>query len=532
MSAPSRALPDRVPGALEWPALAVYVSLAAGSAAVCAQINLRLGITPNTAVIGVIVAISLGRTAWPLFRSPERQVMVETATSAGGFAGANIALVSLAVLHLLGLEHLVLPLVGGVAAGMVLDIALAAKLFGSRAFPAEGPWPDGEAVGRVIQAGDEGGTLARQLLQGIAAGVVGRALTFPMAGVGIAFIGNPVALAALATGLIVRGNGSRIGLDLAGSSIPHGIMIGAGLVQVGQTAGLIWRVARGGTSKATNACVEPPSAPASARARDTNGPAGLASHALLFMLVAVALAATGGLWQGMGLGRLAAWVAFAGVAALIHTIIVGYCAMLSGWFPSFAVAIALILVAALLRFPVDALALVAGFILSTGPQFADLGYDLKSGWIIRGRGHDETRELAGRHQQVVLQQVGGLAGIVTVWLASAAFWRLGLVPPMSKVVAATIGLVASPGLARQLLAGAAVGAAVQAAGGGRRAVGLLLATGLLLDNAPYGYALAIALVARAWIGPGPMAIRAPGLVAGDGLAGFIDAVLRVFYSTH
>ncbi len=526
MSTPPAPPPTPVPRALEWPAIIVYLLLAAASAAVCAQINLRIGVTPNTAVIGVIVAISLGRTAWPLFRSPERQVMVETATSAGGFAGANIALVSLAVLHLLGLERLVLPLVGGVAAGMVLDIALAARLFGGRAFPAEAPWPDGEAVGRAIQAGDEGGTLARQLLQGIAAGMVGRALNWPMAGVGIAFIGNPVALGALATGLIVRGNGRYLGLDFSGSYVPHGIMIGAGLVQVGQTAWLIWRTGRGGVSGA--ASVPHPSAPPSGLASDRGGTANLASHALLFMLVAFVLAAAGGLWQGMGPGRLAVWVTFAGVAALLHTIVVGYCAMLSGWFPSFAVAIALVLVAALLRFPVDALALVAGFILSTGPQFADLGYDLKSGWIIRGRGADPAHELAGRRQQVVLQQLGALAGIVTVWLASAAFWRLGLVPPMSRVLATTIGLVATPGLVGQLLAGAALGAGAQAVGGGRRAVGLLLATGLLLDNVSYGYALAIALAIRAFVAPQLMGIRAPGLIAGDGIAGFLGAVVQAF----
>ena len=518
-----------VPRALEWPALPFYLLLAAGSAAVCAQINLRLGITPNTAVIGVIVAISLGRTAWPAFRSPERQVMVETATSAGGFAGANIALVSLAVLHLLGLQRLVLPLVGGIAAGMALDIALAARLFGGRAFPADGPWPDGEAVGRVIQAGDEGGTLARQLLQGIVAGAAGRALNWPMAGVGIAFIGNPAALAALAIGLIARGHGRLIGLDLAGSHVPHGIMIGAGLVQVAQTGWLVWRAGReGGRGSTGTAAVPAAGAHRAVRARQASAAAGLASHVLLFVLVAAALAAAGGLWQNMGPGKLAAWVIFAGVAALVHTIIVGYCAMLSGWFPSFAVAIALILVAALLRFPVDALALVAGFILSTGPQFADLGYDLKSGWIIRGRGQDDARELEGRRQQVALQQIGALTGIVTVWLVSGAFWRLGLVPPMGRVIAATIGLVATPGLAGELVAGAAVGAFVQAAGGGRRAVGLLLATGLLLDNVWYGYALAAALAARAWLGGGRMAIRAPGLIAGDGLAGFLAAVVRLF----
>jgi uncharacterized oligopeptide transporter (OPT) family protein len=515
MSAPPRPAAEPVPRALEWPALAFYLLLAAAAAAVCAQINLRLGVTPNTAVIGVVVAISLGRTMWPLFRSPERQVMVETATSAGGFAGANIALVGLAVLHLLGLERLVLPLAGGMAAGMVLDIALAARLFGSRAFPAEAPWPDGEAVGRVIQAGDEGGTLARQLLQGIAAGAAGRAMNWPMAGVGIAFIGNPVALGALAIGLIVRGHGRRFGLDLAGSYFPHGVMIGAGLVQIGQTAHLVWRAGR-----AKVATPEP--------AGVVTRPPGLAIHAVLFMAVAAGLAAAGGLWHGMTPARLAGWVVFAGAAALVHTVIVGYCAMLSGWFPSFAVAIALILVAALLGFPVEALALVAGFILSTGPQFADLGYDLKSGWIIRGRGLDQARELAGRRQQVVLQQFGALAGIVTVWLASAAFWRLGLVPPMSRVIAATIGLAATPGLIGQILAGAVFGAAVQGVGGGRRALGLLLATGLLLDNLSYGYALAAALAVRAWIGQESMRIRAPGLIAGDGLAGFVGAVVRAF----
>jgi uncharacterized oligopeptide transporter (OPT) family protein len=373
----------------------------------------------------------------------------------------------------------------------------------------------------VIQAGDEGGTLARELLQGLAAGAIGRALSWPMAGVGIAFIGNPIALTALAVGLVVRGEGVRLGLDLAGSYLPHGVMIGAGLVQVGQTAWLIWRTNRPAAAGPV------PQAAGDAGGRATTA-AELAGHALVFMLVAGALAAAGGLWQGMPAGQLGAWVVFAGAAALAHTIIVGYCAMLSGWFPSFAVAIALVLVAALLRFPVEALALVAGFILSTGPQFADLGYDLKSGWIIRGRGADEARERAGRRQQVLLQQLGAVTGIVVVWLASAAFWRLGMVPPMSRAVAATVGLAATPQLAGDLLLGAGLGAFVQAAGGGRRAVGLLLATGLLLDNAAYGYALFVALAARALIGVGPMRVRAPGLIAGDGLAGFLGALARVF----
>ena len=528
-----------VPRAFEWPAIFFYVVFAAASAAICAQINVHLGITPNTAVIGVLVAIAVGRSILPQFRSPERQVMVETATSAGGFAGANIALVSIAALYLLGLERLLLPLVVGISAGMVIDIWLAYRFFGTRAFPAEGPWPDGEAIGRVIQAGDEGGQLARQLLQGIGVGFVARLFSLPAAGVGIAFIGNPVALAALAAGLLTRAYGPSIGYDFATSYVAHGLMIGAGLVQVGQTAWVVWRSRQSGSVRLQADDVAgrggrlPPSREASADRRSLGrggqpalGARELALHVAAFVAGAVALSLLAGLWSAMPASQLTLWIAFAGAAAFIHTIIVGYCAMLSGWFPSFAVAIALILVAALLRFPIEALAMLAGYVLSTGPQFADLGYDLKSGWIIRGRGADPAREEAGRRQQALLQEVGALVGIVTATLAFSLYWKAGLVPPMSRVVAATVSLAATPALPAQLAIGASIGAITQLIGGPRRAVGILLATGLLLDNLVYGYALVAALLVRAWLGARPMSVRAPGLIAGDGLAGFGEAIVR------
>jgi uncharacterized oligopeptide transporter (OPT) family protein len=516
-----------VPRALELPALLFYVAFAAASAAICAQINVHLGVTPNTAVVGVLVAIAASRSVLPMFRSPERQVMVETATSAGGFAGANIALVSLAALYLLGLERLALPLVAGIATGMAIDIWLAYRLFGTRAFPAEGPWPDGEAIGRVIQAGDEGGQLARQLLQGVGVGIVARLFSLPAAGVGIAFIGNPVALGALAIGLLLRAYGPSVGYDFAASYLAHGLMIGAGLVQVGQTAWVVWRSHRSAAGGSRPAAGTTLPSPIAQRPSLEVGPSTEpAIHLLAFVLGAVALSGLAGLWASMPPAQLATWIAFAGAAAFIHTVIVGYCAMLSGWFPSFAVAIALILVAALIGFPVEALAVLAGYILSTGPQFADLGYDLKSGWIIRGRGADHGREAAGRRQQALLQEIGALVGIATVALAFAMYWKAGLVPPMGRVVATTVGLAVTPALPAQLALGAVVGAVAQLLGGPRRALGILLATGLLLDNTIYGYALVAALAARAWFGTKAMSVRAPGLIAGDGLAGFGDAIVR------
>jgi uncharacterized oligopeptide transporter (OPT) family protein len=527
-----------VPRAFEWPALVAYVGFAALSAAVCAQINVHLGVTPNTAVVGVLVAIAAGRTVLPAFRSPERQVMIETATSAGGFAGANIALVSLATLALLGLDRLMLPLLAGVATGMVVDIWLGFRLFGSRAFPATAPWPDGEAVGRVIQAGDRGGRLARELLQGVSAGALARVAGLPAAGVGIAFIGNPVALSALAAGLLLRGYAPRVGYDVAGTSIPHGVMIGAGLVQVVQAAWIILgrtRVASppgisdapGATATRAGAADGIADAVQSPRARALD-PRELGWHLAAFLAGALLLVWLGRLGAHLAAPGLALWIAFAAAAAFVHTIIVGSCAMLSGWFPSFAVAIALILVAALLRFPVEALALLAGYVLSTGPQFADLGYDLKSGWIVRGRGADAERERQGRREQARLQELGALVGLATAALAFSAYWRAGLVPPMSRAIAATITLAASPDLTAQLAAGAGLGALVQTVGGPQRAIGILLATGLLLDNVAYGYALAAALAVRAWAGTEAMRVRGPGLIAGDGLMGFADAVIRAF----
>jgi len=506
----------RSPRAFEFPGIIFYLVLAALSAAVCTQINVRLGITPNTAVVGVIAAMALGRKLFPYFASPERQVLVETATSAGGFAGANIALVSLAILFLLDLGELAFPLLVGITAGMVADIWFAYRLFDTTAFPAHAAWPDGEAVGQVIIAGDVGGTRARRLLHGIAAGIIGRWLQLPMAGVGIAFIGNPWALAALGIGLVVRGwSGQLWPFDWEHSYIPHGVMIGAALVQVGQTLSLLRQPSAAKAKLTTNSStlLRPPS--------------GFSLHLLVFLGCAVAVMLLGRLDLHMPLPQLLLWLGFAAVAAWLHTLIVGYCAMLSGWFPSFAVGVALLLLGLILRFPLPALALLAGFILSTGPQFADLGYDLKSGWLVRGRGVDAARETAGRFQQFLLQQTGAVVGIVVAAVVAGFYFRSGLIPPMSRVFAATASLVMDPAGIKTLAAAALAGAALQLIGGAQRALGILFATGLLLVNPIYGVGLLAALLVRKLTKPDWMAIRAPGLIAGDGLFSFFEALVRV-----
>ena len=506
-------LPRAVPRAFEFPGLLFYIVLAALSAAICTQVNVRLGLTPHTAMVGVIAAMALGRQL-TYFASTERQVLVETATSAGGFAGANIALVGLAILYQMKLTHLTMPLLVGMITGMAADIWFAYRLFGTSLYPASGAWPDGEAIGQMILAGDEGGIRARRLVEGIAAGIIGGLLHVPMAGIGIAFIGNPWALTALGFGLMARGwSGPLLHIDWDHNFIPHGVMIGAALVQTTQTFFLMRR------QHAARSISPVP------EMRKTSG---LGSHLLVFLACATLMAGLARLDHVMPWGQLLLWLAYAAIAAQLHTLIVGYSAMMSGWFPSFAVATAFLLIGLLMRFPPTALALLTGFILSTGPQFADMGYDLKSGWMVRGRGADPAREAAGRFQQFLLQQVGAIVGILLATAVAGVYFRTGLIPPMSKIFAATSSMVLTTAHLRVLAGSAVFGAMLQLAGGSGKALGILFATGLLIVSPWYGVALLAALAVRRIIGTERMAVRAPGLIAGDGLLHFGKALLGLF----
>ena len=104
----------------------------------------------------------------------------------------------------------------------------------------------------------------------------------------------------------------------------------------------------------------------------------------------------GGLVGALSPGMLVAFVVYAAFAAFVHELIVGISAMHAGWFPAFAVALITLIVGILLGFPPVALALLVGFSASTGPAFADMGYDLKAGFILRGSGADRGFELDGR----------------------------------------------------------------------------------------------------------------------------------------
>jgi uncharacterized oligopeptide transporter (OPT) family protein len=248
---------------------------------------------------------------------------------------------------------------------------------------------------------------------------------------------------------------------------------------------------------------------------------------VLFVLGAVALALAGGVAAEMSIPGLVGWVLLAGVAALVHQLIVGLAAMHSGWFPAFAVTLIFLILGLVLGVPTVPLALLVGYAASTGPAFADMGYDFKAGWLLR-RDADPWLpfETAGRQQQYLAQLVGFAVALVTVILVWRSFFEQGLVPPVAKVYVQTIVAgIAEPGVLANLLLWALPGALIQFAGGPQRQMGVLLATGLLVASPQACWAVFAGLLLRVaykkWRGDDgetDAALVGAGLIAGGSVA--------------
>ncbi len=396
------------------------------------QLLVTLGVTANTSIVGALAAMALARIplrCFSRYRSIHVQNLAQSAISAATFGAGNSLLLPIGIPFLMGRGDLVLPLLGGVALAMLVDATMLYRLFGSRAFPAEGAWPPGVAAAEAIRAGDEGGSRVLVLGAGVVAGVAGTGfLGIPMSAFGVAFIGNVWALTMFGIGLLIRGYSPQLlsgvlpGGDIAKAFIPQGIMIGAGLVALVQVA--VVMLARR-TAAAAARCA--------ARAR---GALGLG--ALAYMVVAVLIALGGGLTSDLSTPMLIAFIAYAAFAALVHELIVGLAAMHSGWFPAFAVALITLVIGMLAGFPPVALALLVGFSAATGPAFADMGYDLKAGFMLRGNGADPAFEADGRFQQYVAAMFAFLVAAVVVLVSYKGYFAANLVAPVAKVYVATI----------------------------------------------------------------------------------------------
>ena len=83
------------------------------------------------------------------------------------------------------------------------------------------------------------------------------------------------------------------------------------------------------------------------------------------------------------------------------------------------------------------------------------------------------------------------------------------------------------GLLKELAIWAIPGAIIQILGG-KHMLGVLFATGLLINNPIYGIGVVVAILIRLIIGDEFMNCRDAGLIAGDGLYGFFSSLIKMF----
>jgi uncharacterized oligopeptide transporter (OPT) family protein len=518
----------------------VALAMALLGAVIGIQLLTRVGITPNSSVIGAVLAVALARIPLALFRSFEslhRQNLIQTVISGATFGGANALLLPIGIPWLVGRPDLVPAMLAGAFLALLVDATVLYRVFDSSTYPASGLWPSGVATAEVLIAGDRGGRRAGLLAAGGVVGGAGQLVGIPMDVFGVCWIGNVWALSMFAVGLLLRAYAPEVaGVDLGEIYLPHGIMIGAGVVALWQMmAAVRERSGPGAGASSVHPEGEVVSTPDSDSVGVDGGTFGrvLAGGYMAFVLIAAGIALVSGLHAQMGTGMLVGFVLFSALAALVSELIVGVSAMHAGWFPAFATALIFLVLGMLLGFPALPLALLVGFTAATGPAFADMGYDLKAGWILRGQGADPDFERLGRRQQYFAELLGFAVAAAVVLLVHERYFAAGLFPPVDRVYAATIAAGASPQLAGSLLLWAIPGALVQWMGGPSRQMGILLATGLLILSPAAGWAATIALVVRGVLkrrygaeAEGPMYVAAGGLIAGSALVGFGSGVWR------
>ncbi|UUZ92493.1 OPT/YSL family transporter [Paenibacillus sp. P25] len=518
-------------------ALVVNIVTGVIGAIIGMQIVTTLGVTPNTAIIGALVAMLIARIPVAVFnkyRSVHRQNLVQTSISSATFGAANSLLIPIGIPFAMGMKELIVPMLIGAALAMFVDAVLLYKLFDSKLFPASETWAPGVATAESILAGDKGGKRAGLLGVGTLLGLIGSYFQISMSAFGVAFIGNIWALGMFGIGLMIRQYSVPwFGADVNKLYIAHGVMIGAGIVALIQACMLIFskqkKVSRNQGHQETAAAAE----------ERLTRPIGEARRALglgfaAYLVIALIIAVIGGIITKMSVGMLIGFIIFAAFAAFVHELIVGIAAMHSGWFPAFAVAFITLLFGIMIGFPPMALALLAGFSAATGPAFADMGYDLKTGYILRGNGEDPEYELKGRRQQYITGMIAFGVALLTVICTFNGYFAQNLVPPIDKVYVSTIKAGASPEIALQLLLWAIPGAIFQLIGGPSRQIGVLFATGLLISTPNACWAVIAGILIRLIVlkvkgkeAETPMSILAAGFIAGDALYSFFNSVFKM-----
>lgn len=511
------------------------------------ELIVRTGVAPNTSIVGALFAIIISRIPIAIlkkYQSIHCQNLIQTSISGATFSAANCFLLPIGVPVIMGRMDLMYPMLIGSFLATIIDATILYKTFDSEMFPAEGAWPPGVASAESILAVVQKGKKALLLLTGMGIGIGGKMIGIPTDLLGVSWFGDFAAMAALGVGSLVIGiiktNGFII--DIFGTSLPvitdlfgegadlmarpmfqympHGIMIGAGLISLIQCGRMLLKKSDGN------------SAAGKFSSSMANMKKALGGGYVAYLIVAVLLAVITGIWSDMSMFQLIIWVIFSAFAAIASELIVGISAMYSGWFPGFATALIFLIVGMLIGFPAIPLGILVAYTSATGPAFSDMAYDLKCGYILRGCGQDQELELEGRKQQYYSEMIGFVVAFVLVAIMAGKYFDQGLFAPVDATFAATIEAGAGAGVAKWLVIWAIPGAIIQLLGGSRQ-VGILFATGLLVGSTINGLTILIALVLRYVLvkrnkeNEQTLNILGAGSLAGAALYSFFTATLSL-----
>jgi uncharacterized oligopeptide transporter (OPT) family protein len=496
----------------------------------------RTGVTPNTSIIGALLAILIARIPFKLFntfKNINTQNLVQTATSGATFSAANALFVPISIPFLMQMPELIYPMLLGASLGVITDASMLYFSFDTPVFPAKSSWPPGVAAAESIMAAAKHGKKAILLVYGIAGGLIGKSgllgIAIPTDMIGIAFIGSIASLFALGIGLIFRGYSiPLLGFDINKVFMPPGIMIGAGLVALIQIIKMLLKKNKDiictETKTSTKTLVQ-------LRRILLRGYG-------VFLLIALIIALVSGIYCKMSPLMFFIWIVFAAFAAITSELIVGISAMHSGWFPAFATTLIFLVLGIIIGFPTVPMVILVGFTASTGPAFADMAFDLKAGWILRGKTGNLQDELYGRKQQYFAGLLSFFVSIIVVLCVYNFYFDKGLIPPAAKAFATTIKAGNDPNITKHLIMWAIPGAIIQLIGGSKQ-IGVLFATGLLIYSPIAGIVLIAGLLARIFIvkiygeqGQKTLYSLGAGFIAGAALYSFFNSTLNFGRTKH
>ena len=503
------------------------------------ELMTRVGVSQNTSIIGALLAVVISMIPGKLFhrfKNIHAQNLVQTSISGAAYAAANAMILPIGIPVLMGRSDLMLPVLFGVTLAAIVDGFLVYKVFDSPMFAATNPFPSGIATSETILALANRGKRSLLLFVGMGAGIAGKAAGIPMDLFGVSWFANLLAMMAFALGSIAKGSlipmwTAAISMDGVVPTmityLPHGMMVGAGLISLIQAALVLGKKSKKSAEKTAQDATSERSVTMESMRKS------LGIGFVLFLGIAILLAFTTGIYAEMSAGQLVAWLLFAAFAAISSELVCGLSSMHSGWFPAMATALIFLIVGIMMGFPAMPLAILVAYTSSTGPAFCDMQTDLKCGWILRGRGANPEFEKAGRKQQFISELLGYCVAFVMVLLLANTYFDQGLFVPTTKTFIATIDAGANAEVAKWLLIWAIPGAVLQLIGGPRQ-LGIMFATGLLIVNRRNGLtvlvALLIRIVATRWDkkkAQDLLYILGAGCIAGSALYSFFASTLKL-----